>query len=514
MSTDENPDLLQPLNTASPNPEPDSLFSSNHLKRDLKGRSVRGGAITIGAQGLKFILILVSNVVLARLLTPVDYGLVGMVTAVMGFVTLFKDLGLSMATVQKADINHVQVSTLFWVNLVFSLIATLITIAIAPLIAQFYGEPRLVWITIALAIGIIIGGLGVQHTALLTRQMHYKALMLNDILAQLLGVSAAIIAALFGFQYWALVLLPLVTACFTTLGVWIACPWQPSWPRWKSGIRSMLAFGSHVTGFSVVDYFALNLDNVLIGKFWGQQELGLYSKAYQLLLLPISQINAPITNVAVPLLSRLTDSPDRYREIYLRILEKVILVTLPIVLFMIATSDWLIQVLLGSQWLEASPIFVLLGISGLLRPVANSTGWLFISQGRTHELFRWGVISSTLTVLSFCVGLPWQAKGVATAYSITLLGITIPLLLWFVGRKGPVRTRDFYKTITPLGIAAIGSIAVLVGFRQTVTLEPILGCCAGFVITNLSFFTGLLVLPKGRSIVLDLRKIVSELKAA
>jgi PST family polysaccharide transporter len=490
----------------------DRFFSTEHLQSNLKSRAVKGGAITIVAQGFKFTLNLVANVVLARLLTPDDYGLVGMVTAVMGFVTLFKDLGLSMATIQKEEINQQQVSTLFWVNVAFSLMAALVTVAIAPGIAWFYNEPRLVWLTIALATGIMIGGLGVQHTALLTRQMHYKALMFNDILAQFLGISAAILSASWGFNHWALVILPLVTTSIGTLGVWIACRWQPSLPTRKSGVRSMLAFGSHVTGFSVVDYLALNLDNVLIGKVWGTAQLGFYTKAYQLLLLPISQINAPIANVAVPLLSRLIDSPDRYRQIYLRLLEKILLFTLPIILFMIATSDWLIQILLGSKWLAASPIFTFLGISGLLRPIANSTGWLFISQGRTEDFFRWGILSSTLTVLSFVIGLPWQAKGVATAYSMVAVGLTIPLLFWFVGRKGSVQTKDFYITIAPLALASAWTALVLITFRKTIDIDPVLGCLIVFLITIMSFFIGLLALPTGRVILLDVRKIILDLK--
>lgn len=173
----------------------DNYFHTDHLQTTLKRRSVLGGITTLVAQVLKFTLTLVSNIVLARMLTPADFGLVGMVTAVIGFVQIFKDLGLSMAVVQKEDINHEQVSTLFWINIVFSLVITLITIFLSPLVAQFYKEPRLIRITIALSLGIFISSLGIQHAALLKRQMHYTALAQNEVLAQIIGVATAMICA-------------------------------------------------------------------------------------------------------------------------------------------------------------------------------------------------------------------------------------------------------------------------------------------------------------------------------
>ncbi len=150
-----------------------NFFDTEYLKADLKGRSVRGGAVTMAAQGIKFFLQIGSTVVLARLLTPEDFGLIAMVTAVTGFVMMFKDMGLSMATVQRAEIDHAQISTLFWINVVLSLAFMLLTATLAPAIAWFYSEPRLTWITLALAGAFIFSGFTVQHQALLRRQMNF-----------------------------------------------------------------------------------------------------------------------------------------------------------------------------------------------------------------------------------------------------------------------------------------------------------------------------------------------------
>ncbi|HEY9803705.1 MAG TPA: lipopolysaccharide biosynthesis protein [Leptolyngbyaceae cyanobacterium] len=487
-------------------------FSTDHLKSDLKGRSVRGGAITVIAQGLKFGLNLVSNILLARLLTPQDYGLVGMVTAVTGFVAIFKDLGLSMATVQKEEITHEQVSNLFWVNIALSIVTTFVTLGIAPVIAWFYNEPQLLWITVGLALGFIISGLGVQHSALLNRQMQYKALTINDVLSMALGVVSAIVAAWFGLGYWALVILPIVTGIVSTVGLWIVCSWRPGLPSRQSGVRSMLIFGSNLTGFNIVNYFARNVDNILIGRLWGAQQLGLYAKAYQLLLLPLQQINAPFERVAIPALSRLIDSPERYKQAYLRILEKLTIITAPLVVFMIATSDWIILLLLGPQWVNASPIFSLLGIIAFTQPVANTTGWLFITQGRTNQMFQWGIVGSTLSVISIVFGVQWGAVGVAASYSISGLLIRTPILFWYVGRSGPVKSIDIYKTIALSTFASLCSLIVIVTVRRYIEIPYLLlGIMMSLFMTVGVTLLVLAIFPQGRQSLKDFRELANYL---
>lgn len=489
----------------------DRHFRTDHLKKDLRGRSARGGAVTVIAQVCKFVLGIGSTVVLARLLTPQDYGLVGMVTAVTGFIALFKDMGLSMATVQRAEINHSQVSTLFWINVAASLFLAVITAALAPTTAWFYGEPRLTWIMLVLAGGYIFSGLGVQHAALLNRQMRYRALAITDIIAMVAAIAVAIVAAWFGAGYWALVLMPLTTGITNTAGDWIMCGWRPGLPKWRAaGLGSMLAFGSNYTGSHIISYLCRNLDNVLIGRYWGPQELGLYAKAYQLLILPLSQINSPIRAVAIPTLSRLVDSPDRYRKAYLRILEKIIMLTTPIVVFLIATSDWLIFLLLGPQWSGVSRIFGWLSIVAFVQPVSYTTGWLYISQGRTWEMFRWGMMNGALTIASIMTGLPWGAEGVAATYSISGLCISTPLLYWYVGRTGPVRTGDFYRTMTPSLCASLCALLVLLAFRQWVEVSnPLLGLAIAFGITVGVTLPVLAALPSGRLGLQDFRSLLA-----
>jgi PST family polysaccharide transporter len=324
----------------------------------------------------------------------------------------------------------------------------------------------------------------------------------------LLGLVAAIIVAWNGGRYWALVANQLVGGLGYAIGIWLVSGWRPGRPVRNSGLRSMLGFGTNLTGFLIVNYFARNLDNMLIGRFWGSRSLGLYSKAYQLLLFPIDQINTPIAAVAVPSLSRLNDSPERYRQAYLRILQKVAIVTMPGMAFLIVCSDWIVRLALGPQWIEAGRIFALLGIVGMVQPIANTTGWLFISQGRTHHMFQWGLIGSSIIVVSIIAGLPWGAMGVAASYSIVFLLVVTPLLFWFVGRHGPVRTLDFYRTVAPIATAALCVVAALLILRQwTHITRPVPGLLISFFVTIIVTLSTLSASREGRVALKDFKRL-------
>jgi PST family polysaccharide transporter len=484
----------------------EEYLKTDHLQADLGGRTARGGAVTITSHLLRFVVTIAATSVMARLLSPTDYGLIGMVAFFINFVAMFKDLGLSIATIQKSEVSNDQVSTLFWVSVAFSVAIALITIALAPLIAWFYGDPRLTAITAVTSIGFLIGGLTVQHEALLRRQMRFFALVATFFVATVVGYVVGIFLAWHGYSYWALVGSQLALLSANTIGVWLVCRWRPGLPKRNAGVRSMILFGRNFTGFSVINYFSRNLDNVLLGRFWGANELGLYNRAYQLMTLPIDQINEPITSVAIPALSRLNDTTERYRQAYLRMLEKIAMLTMPAVAFMMATSDWLVQIILGPQWSQTSRIFLLLGITGLFQPIANTTGWLFLTQGRSHHMLQWGFISGPITTASIVVGLPWGAVGVATSYALTRVLLTDPLLFWFVGRSGPVRTRDFYRTLAPFTIASLFALAAAVAFRVLADIHnPIMGMITLFIVTGSATLIALGALPAGRHALLDVK---------
>jgi PST family polysaccharide transporter len=488
----------------------DGYFSTERLKAGLGARTARGGAVTFASQGFKFFAGIGATMVLGRLLRPADYGLIGMVVVVTGFVSMFKDLGLSAATVQSEEITSIQVSTLFWVNVALSIGVGLVTVGLAPVVAWFYGEPRLSLITMVYALGFLFGGLTVQHEALLHRQMRFAAQVACELVALAVTITVTITLAWRGVGYWALVAGHLTTSFVYMVGIWIVCRWRPGRPARGSGVRSLLRFGGNLTGFGVVNFFARNLDNMVIGRVWGSQQLGLYAKAYQLLTLPIDQINSPITTVAVPALSRLNDSPERYRRAYLRIIEKISVVTMPGIALLIATADWVVLVVLGPQWTEAGHIFAALGVAALILPIANTTGWHFIPQARTNDMFRYGLVASTIIVAAILAGLPWGAAGVARSYALIWVTIITPLLFYWVGRRGPVRPRDFYVTVAPAFCAALGVLVTLFLFRRSgIIVSPLPGLAASFGIACAVTLLFLYAIPAGRRALRDFGEVAA-----
>jgi len=442
------------------------IFKSNDLSNDLARKSVRSGMTTMGAQVAQFILRIGGTVVLARLLTPADYGLVGMVTVVVNFAAMFKDAGLSMATVQKENISHEQISTLFWLNVIISTGLGLCVLAGSPLVAWFYGKPELTAVTAALSLAFILSGLTIQHQALQRRHMRFGTLAGIQITSQFIALTVMIVLAYFGWSYWALVVGALSQALVDSLLTLTFCPWIPGKMQRGTGVRDMLKFGGHLTGFNFVNYFARNADNILIGKFIGAGALGIYDRAYQLLMLPITMLSGPLSNVAVPALCRLNDDRDRLHKYYLHILYLLSLVGGPIAGIAYLASKDIVIILLGPTWAPVGDVFKYLAIGGLLQPLYNTQAWLHLAVGRSDRVLLWGLVGTPIIVGSFLIGLIWGINGVAFCYSLAIIVTTIGSLFYAGNSAG----LSFWKMLS-------------------VVFRPILSCVASvIVVTLLSVF--------------------------
>lgn len=485
--------------------DPSDPLATDHLAGDLKARSVRGGALTVAAQVAKYGVDIVSIVVLARLLSPGDFGLVAMVAAVVGLLGTFKDAGLSMATIQREGVSHEQVSTLFWVNVVASIALALLVAAIAPAVAWFYDEARLIGITVALGSSFIFAGLMAQHVALIRRQMRFRALAWVEVGSHGVGAIAGVTAALAGWGYWALVLRGLTASLVLMLAIWAAVPWRPDRPRFAAGSGSLLRFGGYVSGFRAVNYLGRNLDNVLIGRFLGDATLGIYSKAYQLLMLPIRMVNGPITGVALPALSRLQSNPERLRSYYYKALGLIVTLSMPLVAWVASVADSFVLTLLGEQWVEAVDIFRILTIPAFIGTFNVATGWVFVSLGHVRRQMLSGIVNTLLGAVAIVIGLRWGIVGVAWALVVSAL-IRRPLTIAYCYRGTPFTLTELLAVLWRPAIAAV--FAGAVSFHAHAAFPPDtwppVALAASLPIFAATYLVGLLALPGGRERVAEL----------
>jgi O-antigen/teichoic acid export membrane protein len=425
----------------------------------LKQRAIRGGFAKLVGQGATFALRLVYMIVVARLLTPAEFGLVAMVTAVTGVYDLFRDGGLSAAAVQKANVTHEQQSTLFWINMLIGGILTLLCLLTAPLLVHFYDEPRLFWVTIALSVGFIFSAAGAQYTAILQRELRYVALTVIDVIGVFISTVVAIAMAAAGYGYWSLVVSAVVLAAANAFMMWLIVPWKPGLPRREAGVASMLRFGGTVTLNGLVVYLAYNLDKILLGRFWGADALGLYSRACQLINIPTSQLNAAIGGVAFATLSRLQDERTRYKNYFLKGYSLVIALTAPITLFSAAFAEDIILVVLGPKWGEATMIFRLLTPTVLFFGIINPLAWLLMSSGLQRRSLHIALVLAPLCIASYVVGLPYGPTGVALAYSVTLALWLIPHMIWCLKGTG-ISPVELFQSIWPSLVSAAVAVAV------------------------------------------------------
>lgn len=492
-------------------------FSNEALKADLRGKTVRGGVWTGGAQACVVIVGLAAQPALARLLDQDDFGLLAMVAVVTNFGMLLVNAGLAMATVQRDEITRQQVSNLFWIACGFGFTMGLLVACLAPGVAWFYGEPRLIAITLAMSLLFILAGATIQHQALLRRGMQYRQLATVQVLSAFLGQAAGVAWAWRhsgqSHDYWALVLVPITTALVTLLGCWIACDWRPTGYRRLAGTRALVNFGANLTGFNVLNYFARNTDKVLIGWNNGAASLGAYNQAYRLLLFPLQNVMSPLTGVMIPAMSRIANDREALTRHYLRAVRLLLATLVPALVAVAITADWWVGLVLGPKWESAAPIFRWLAIAGVIQPISNSTSWLFLSQERADAMLRFSMIAAPITVLAFVVGLPWGAVGVAAAYAILGYVFQFPFLLWWLGRNDLIDSRrltwEIVRTL-PLVALVIAANLALVACMPEAT--PVVGVALCVGLTCVVWGATIIATAYGREVIADFRWVSSGLK--
>jgi PST family polysaccharide transporter len=475
--------------------EPVYPLSTDSLRR----RSIRGAAITSISQGAKFVLMLVSQIVLARLLDPADFGIIAMVAPILGFVTIMADLGLVQAIVQRPVLTRGQLNSVFWVNATLSIGMAALLMASAPLLAWLYHEPRLVPVTLALASLVVVTGLSMQQAALLNRTMRYAVLAVSETLSMTLAVGVGALAAWQGLGYWALVLSQATATITTSAVIWTASSWRPSWPSFKADALSMLRFGGNVTVSNIANYLNTVLDNVMIGVYIGEVPLGLYDRAWKLTVLPLTQLMAPVSRVAIPALSRLVDDPERYRSAFSQILRMLLMACLPALAVAVVAAHPLIGLLFGAKWNDVAPVFSWLCVGALLTPINSAMFWLFISQGRSRDQMKYGTVAAVINIFTYAAGLHWGLIGVARTSAIASYLVPTPLLIWAGSRTGPFDKAMLLRLLYPFAVATAAAMATVKLYDRFCGIAGLLGLAIACVLAYGASMATLACFASGRA---------------
>ncbi|MFP7760254.1 lipopolysaccharide biosynthesis protein [Marisediminicola sp. LYQ85] len=449
----------------------------------LAATAGRGAAFTGIAQLARLLLQLASVVVLSRLLSPTDYGVVAIVLLVVAFGETFRDLGLAAASVQAKTLSRDQRTNLFWVNTGIGAVLTALMAAVSGLIALVVDVAAVGEVALALAATFLLNGLTSQYRASLLRSLRFKALAFIDILSAAVALVVAVAAALAGWSYWALVAQQLSAAIILLVGAVVIARWIPGLPNRRGDIRPFLNLGWNLVGSQLVAYASSNIDSLIVGLRFGTASLGFYNRAFQLVMTPVNQIRGPMTTVALPVLARLQDTRSRYND-YVAVGQLALSYPLCIALGAAAVlADSVTRVALGPQWDESAPILRFLAISAMFQTLAFVGYWVYVSRGLGRDLFRFSLVSAAVRITCILVGSQWGVVGVAVGFMVGP-AINWPISIGWLSRVTVIPTRRLYlgaARVLLLVIAAATSTSLAV-FVALPGLSPVVTLLVGLTV--------------------------------
>jgi O-antigen/teichoic acid export membrane protein len=441
--------------------------------RTLRARTVSGLGWNLATQSATKTLQFAVSVALARLLSPDDFGLIGMVLVLTGFAAAIADLGLGAAIVQREAPSDETLSSAFWLSLGAGGALTIAVILTAPLIAAFYGHVQLRLLTAVMAFSLLLGSLSVVQSALLQKSLDFRKRFRIEGLSISISAVTALALALTGAGVGSLVALsPSETAARAAV-MWRLVPWRPGATFNASAAKELLAFGRHLVGFNVVVYWAQNVDKLLIGRQLGSAALGIYSIADRSMRVPLTNVTATTGTVMFPALAALRNDVDAVRRAYLRANRMIAFLTFPMMLGLSVLAEPLVLLIYGEKWRAAVGIVQLLCFAGLAQSAYNTAGWIFLSRGRSDILFRLGLLSMLVRIVGVLIGLHWGLLGVAWGY---VAGGYLALLYptWAAaGRLIELRFAELVKNVAgPFCCATIMAAIVGLSDHTLLATEP------------------------------------------
>jgi PST family polysaccharide transporter len=434
------------------------------------------------------------SIVIARLLLPADFGLVGMAAVFTGFAAVFVDFGMGAAIIHQPELTDEQLDAAFLATLGMGAALTVLFVLLAPVVAAFYHRDQLVGITRVGALAFLLGSIGVVPRALLQRRMEIKKLVLLDVGPNVAAGVLSVILAIGGAGVWALVVPPLVLVSTTSLVPLFACGWKPRWTADLRALRPLMRVSAHLLGFNVINYWSRNVDNMLLGRVSGERELGFYSRAYTLMLLPLTQIGGVFSGI-MPALARMQDDKERVKRSFMRVEAVIATVSFPAMVGLAVASAPFVQAVYGPKWVPMAPVLQVLAIVGAMQSVVSPTGWIFLSQGRTDVMARWGLWANLLTIVALAGG-AWfgSARAMAVAYLISNVLMFFPGLM-VAGRLIGMGVRDIVAMFWRPAACSVLMGAVVMAVRHRLAgVLPIWATLGVLVATGIVAFVLLAVL--------------------
>lgn len=375
---------------------------------------------------IRRILGLLANIVFARLLEPGDFGLVAMAGVMLGFIEIFKDLGTGTALIREKTLSEQLVSSVFWLNCGIGVAMTALIIALSPLVALFYNEPRVEPVLMVMAISFMLSALSVVQVSLMVRNMAFEQVAKIELAAVVMSYAIGIGAALYGAGVWSLVYQVVANSALTTLFAWRVGDWRPRLLFAWGEIRGITSYSLNLAGYNTFYYFAQNLDKFLIGRVLGTEALGLYDLAFKLMAFPMQAISAVFTRVMTPFYAQAQDDLPRFRQAFLRVAAVIAFITFPLMFGLLAVREHFVFTLFGDSWVDVIPLLAMFAPLAAARSVLTTTGSIYVATGHTGLQLRWGVASNLIVFAGLAAGLHWGILGVAAGFTITSLLLMYP----------------------------------------------------------------------------------------
>lgn len=421
---------------------------------NLKKTAVRSAGINVISNSIGFIFQTVGVIVLARLLTPKDFGLVAMVTAFSMWIMNFGINGFTEYIIQKKDIDTLEINSIFWTHLFLASLLSVCFILFGFFLVYFYKEPALSGISAVMASSFILYALFTCHFAVLKREMKFTYIASAQLIAVILSIGLSISAAVIGLGYWAVVIRQLTLPIITVIAAWIIRPWRPQRPQNLLNALPALKYAIKVYSNFSLSYLSRNIDNVLLGKFHGSTVLGNYDRAYYLSQQPIAQLLQPLTSVALATLSRIRQDKIKFAAYYIKVVSTISFIGMAVTISFMLTAQDLVLLLLGPAWTETGKILMALIPALAATLISGTNSWLYLSLGQPGRWFRWNIIATSFTILAFIIAAPFGAVAMGIAYSTKAYILLLPGL-WYAGRPIQLSPKILLNSIWPYHSSAV-----------------------------------------------------------